>query len=362
METRAILRILDASANRAAEGLRTIESFARFAVDHEASTALAKELRHQLTEALRGIEPNARLAARDTEGDCGTQLATDSEARRGDMREVLQAAFARVQQSLRTIEEYGKVVSPTLGAAAESIRYQTYTLEKHLQLSAHRRQQLAGTQLYLLVDVQAEISIWLDRIEALARAGVDVIQIRDKHASDRTLYEYSVRAMGLLRSMPHDQRSLLIINDRPDLAVATDADGVHVGQDELPATVARSLVGEAKIVGVSTHSLSQARTAEADGADYIGCGPTFPSQTKSFDQFEGVDFLRAASNAVMLPAFAIGGIDATNLAQVVHAGVRRIAVGAAIWGQPDEAAAAQRLREQLTTLTAAKAATTETAD
>ena len=112
--------------------------------------------------------------------------------------------------------------------------------------------------------------------------------------------------------------------------MAADADGVHVGQEELPVPQTRQIVGPERIVGVSTHSIQQARQAVADGADYIGCGPTFPGRTKNFESYPGTKFLTQIAAEIQIPAFAIGGIDMTNVGQVIETGVRRIAVTGAM--------------------------------
>jgi thiamine-phosphate pyrophosphorylase len=139
----------------------------------------------------------------------------------------------------------------------------------------------------------------------------------------------------------------LVVNDRPDIAVLADADGVHVGQDDLSVKDARRIVGPRRLVGRSTHSLDQARQAVLDGADYIGVGPTFPSSTKSFAEFTGVELLRAVAAEIRLPAFAIGGISADNLWQVLETGVGRIAVCGAIASAGDPSAAARELLRRL---------------
>ena len=110
------------------------------------------------------------------------------------------------------------------------------------------------------------------------------------------------------------------MNDRADLAAMAHADGVHLGQDEIPVQDARVVLGSHALVGVSTHSIEQARQAVVDGANYLGCGPTFPSATKEFTRFPGVEFLRQISREIRLPAFAIGGINPANVEQVCAAG------------------------------------------
>jgi thiamine-phosphate pyrophosphorylase len=123
---------------------------------------------------------------------------------------------------------------------------------------------------------------------------------------------------------------LVILNDRPDIAALARADGVHLGQNELSVHDARQIVGPDMLVGVSAHSIEQARQAVLDGASYLGCGPTFPSGTKHFDRFPGLDFLRQVAAEIALPAFAIGGVTPENLPQVLATGIRRIAIGGAI--------------------------------
>jgi thiamine-phosphate pyrophosphorylase len=144
---------------------------------------------------------------------------------------------------------------------------------------------------------------------------------------------------------PH--RPLLIINDRPDIAAIVDADGVHLGQDDMTVRDARQVVGPRKLSGVSTHSLPQARQAVLAGANYIGVGPTFPSQTKHFDAFPGLDLVGAVAREIKLPAFAIGGVTLETVSQVISAGCRRIAVSSAIARAPQPAAAAIALHRVL---------------
>ena len=148
-------------------------------------------------------------------------------------------------------------------------------------------------------------------------------------------------------SITAESGTLFILNDRPDIAVLSEADGVHVGQDELSVADARRIVGPERLVGVSTHSIEQARQAVLDGANYLGVGPTFRSGTKSFDEFAGLDYVRQVAAEISLPSFPIGGIDLTNVAEVVAAGTRRIAVSGAICRSERPVAVAAELVERL---------------
>jgi thiamine-phosphate pyrophosphorylase len=140
---------------------------------------------------------------------------------------------------------------------------------------------------------------------------------------------------------------LFIVNDRPDVARLAEADGVHLGQDDMPIKEARRILGPDAIIGVSTHDLDQVRQAVLDGASYIGIGPTFPSQTKDFDELAGLEFVRRASAETTLPAFAIGGINAGNIADVAAAGAKRVAVSQAICQAEEPRDVAQELRRAL---------------
>ena len=137
---------------------------------------------------------------------------------------------------------------------------------------------------------------------------------------------------------------LFIVNDRPDIARLVEADGVHLGQDDMPVQEARWILGSEALIGVSTHNLDQIRQAVRDGASYIGIGPVFPSRTKEFDEFPGLEFVRDASAETALPAFALGGITLDNVSEVLAAGAKRIAVSSPICraDEPKPVAAAFR--------------------
>ena len=202
---------------------------------------------------------------------------------------------------------------------------------------------LNDARLYALVDTRPDEETFRQFITDIIAGGVDIIQLRDKQAGDRTLLDRSRMLKNCIAASGREV--LFIMNDRPDLAVLAGADGVHVGQEELPVALVRQIVGEL-LVGVSTHSIDQARQAILDGADYIGAGPVFPSQTKEFTQFPGLDYLREVAAALCLspqqgltvakaiPVFAIGGITAERLDEVYQTGIHRVAVSSALLDNP----------------------------
>jgi thiamine-phosphate pyrophosphorylase len=338
-----VSRLLDANANRAREALRVLEDYTRFILNDAFLSRELKELRHALTQALGLLPARLLLESRDTPGDVGTAISTEQEWQRPTLHAVLQANAKRLQEALRCLEEYGKMVETAFAEQIEKIRYESYTLERALMKTARAAERLANVQLYVLVtDALCRCSL-AGTVREAALGGAQMIQLREKDLDDRTLL---ARARDL-RQLTQSAGVLFIVNDRPDIALLAQADGVHLGQDDLPVRAARSVLGPDALIGVSTHTLEQVRQAVLDGADYIGVGPTFPSATKQFDQLAGLEFVRQALAETSLPAFAIGGIQPDNIAELRAAGARRIAVSHAVCAAADPRAAAQLLRQAL---------------
>ena len=340
------MRIIDANFNRASEGLRVIEEYLRFVLDDSHLTSICKHLRHQLAEASSQNPIDRRTAARDTQTDVGTEISTPGEVSRPSNASVAQASIKRVQQALRCLEEYSKTIDSNTSAAFEAIRYESYTLEKAIQSTETGRSRLDGRTLYVLADGAKSLEAFRQRNKDLFDAGVRIMQLRDKSLADRDLLERA----NLLREQTRNTDTMFVMNDRPDLAVLSRADGIHVGQEELSVKDVRRIVGPTMLIGVSTHSIQQARQAVLDGANYIGVGPTFPSNTKQFDQFTGIELLTQVSSEISLPAFAIGGINGENLSQVIGSGFCRIAVSHAVTSAKDPASVVRELLAGLSDL------------
>ena len=344
-----VLRILDANINRSLEALRTIEEYTRFILNDRLLTESVKQMRHDLqtlTEQFPWVE---RVLARDSVRDVGRSVAIDSEYERHDISHVVAAALGRLKQSLRVLEEYSKVLAAEFGEAFERLRYQTYDLEKVIVGQEAANNLLESLTIYGLVagwEKQAEFE---SHVIALLRAGIDVIQLRDKNLDDKTLLARSTRLRELIDEEIEQSGRLvlMIVNDRPDIARISRADGVHLGQTEIPVSAARELLGDQFIIGVSTHCPEQVEKAVKDGADYIGCGPTFPSSTKAFEEFPGTQFLNWVSKHCTLPAFAIGGINTDNVQQVSNAGFTRVAISGCLQNADDHSQVIESLRDAL---------------
>jgi thiamine-phosphate pyrophosphorylase len=275
------------------------------------------------------------------------------------LADIAAAAAGRCEQGLRVLEEISKFLYPTTATnttatntnsmSIESVRYRVYDLNAALLLTLRRDLDfLKRAQLYVLIDCQLPENEFADRIRAISEAGVDLIQIRDKSADTIRILEATQLAV---ETVSRDQ-TRIIVNDRIDIASCSLAWGAHVGQEDLPTNAARRLLAGHQILGLSTHNLDQIEKALHASVDYIGCGPTFPSSTKSFDSFSGLRFLEEASKLLQergspMPAFAIGGIDPENLAQVIDSGFSRIAVSSCVWKAASPAKVAGELKKML---------------
>jgi len=306
----AVCRILDANLDRAREGLRIIEEWCRFGLNARSLSEECKQLRQELA---RWHTPELR-AARDTPGDPGTELTHPQEQKRASLASLLQANFCRVQEALRVLEEY----HPDMGGAFKQMRYRVYTLES-VVLGYQRHQMLLQSHLYLVTSPSEAL---LAVVEAALEGGLTLVQYRDKTADDSDRITQAQK----LCQMCHQYGALFIMNDRVDLALAVDADGIHLGQQDLPIAVARQLLGPQRLIGRSTTNPDEMQRAIQEGADYIGVGPVYETPTKVGKAATGLDYVRYAALHSSIPWFAIGGIDVNNVLEVISAGAKRVAV------------------------------------
>lgn len=209
--------------------------------------------------------------------------------------------------------------------------------------SAGKTGRLRSMRLYALLTQAHCRRGWLQTARALLEGGVDAIQLREKELAGGELLE---RAREL-RELTRAHATLFIINDRPDVAMLSDADGVHLGQEDLPPEDVRELLGPEAIIGLSTHSVAQAEAAAERGADYIGVGPAFPTRTKGYETGGGSELVRELCSATSLPTVAIGGITPARAGSVIGAGAGSVAACAALCGAHDPAEAARAFRRSI---------------
>lgn len=325
--SRQTLRIIDANLNRIGEGLRVLEDLARFVLGDAELTRELKDLRHKLLAT--DLEFQQRLLeARDPAGDVGADI---KEATERELPVAVIANARRVQEALRVMEELAK----DTGLDSERFkraRFSLYGLEVALLSRLLRRDKTSRLSgVYVIVDTQALGGRSPTEAAGQAiRGGATVIQLRDKRLPRRELLEV---ARGL-KELCAGQGVLFIVNDYLDIALASDADGLHLGQDDLPVKVARRLLAMDRLIGGSARTVEQAMTAESEGADYIAVGSIYPSPSKE-SPVVGLERLRQIRQAVSLPLVAIGGITGGNAAEVIAAGAVSVAVISAVLLAPD---------------------------
>ncbi|CAK8714975.1 Thiamine-phosphate synthase [Candidatus Electronema halotolerans] len=325
-------RLLDANCNRAAEGLRVLEDIARFHFDNQQLSAELRKLRHFLRELFKGREM-ALLAARAAGEDVGRITSNqDSADQRSGLRDTVQANCKRVQEAARVLEEVLKAQGEyQAGKQVEQLRFAVYELESRF-LPLFRRTLPAG--IYGILG--EKFSLGRSNVEVarqMAEGGVAVMQYREK------LKDKSIRAMyeecAAIRQITQDAGIPFIINDYADIALMVGADGIHQGQDDLPIRELRKIAPD-MLLGCSTHSPEQAQQAVEDGADYIGVGPIFSTQTKEdVCAPVGLAYLDWAVRNAAIPFVAIGGIKRDNLPQVLAKGAKTVCLVTEIIGAED---------------------------
>lgn len=314
----AIYRILDANLDRAREGLRIIEEWCRLGLNDRPLAEECKDIRQELA---RWHSWELRQA-RDTPGDVGTTLSHPQEEARESIQQLLQANLCRSQEALRVLEEYSKLYEPTMATACKQLRYRVYAIESAL-FNNYRQQQLKNAPLYLVTSPKPEI---LKTVETALKGGLTLVQYRDKEGKDSDRLEKAHQLCQLC----HRYKALFIVNDRVDIALAVDADGVHLGQNDAPVTFARDLLGSQKIIGRSTTNKQELNRAIAERADYVGVGPFYETPTKPGKAAASTEYIDYVKAKCPVPWFAIGGIDLNNLDAVLTTGAQRIAVVRAI--------------------------------
>ncbi|NRB09009.1 MAG: thiamine phosphate synthase [Richelia sp.] len=313
-----VYRILDTNLDRTREGLRILEEWCRFGLNSSQLVTECKNLRQEVAQ----WHSEEMKAARDTPGDAGTELTHALEEKRSNINSLIAANFCRVQEAMRVLEEYSKLYDPKMGKAFKQMRYRVYTLQSDF-MGYQRHQLLLRSHLYL---VTCPSENFLTTVEAALKGGLTLVQYREKDADDKIRLEQARK----LRQLCQTYGALFIINDRVDLALAVDADGVHLGQQDMPIAMARQLIGTQRLIGRSTTNSQEMQEAITQGADYIGVGPVYETPTKVGKAAAGLDYVNYATKNSPIPWFAIGGIDANNINDVIDAGASRVAVVRAV--------------------------------
>jgi thiamine-phosphate pyrophosphorylase len=266
--------------------------------------------------------------------------------RHSTLATVATAAAKRVGEALRVLAEYAKVADAAVATDLDQLRYRFYDWEKSLSGAADRRR-IARARVYLLLtEEHCRNGDWRSAARAAIDGGADCIQLREKELPDGQLLDRA----GWLVETCHAAAVLSVINDRPDIARLADADGVHVGRDDLPAPAVREIVKVSQFVGTSTHAMDQLEQAIAEAPDYIALGPMFPTTTKPDYAVAGVEYARAGIarlDELGIPHVAVGGVTLDNVSLLSEAGVRCVAVCSGVLSADDVAAATRQFKQRL---------------
>lgn len=344
-ESRQILRIIDANLNRIGEGLRVLEDIARLLLNDVSLTQPLKDMRHEIVRGDWSFNRQL-IQARNSAGDVGIDIEAVGEEKQRDLPLIVVANARRVQESLRTLEEFAKLPATKFDPEKfKQARFNLYTIERRLLSKLLRQDKVKRISgLYVIIDTQALQG--RNHIEVTRQAisgGARIIQLRDKIHNKRGLLPIAQQ----LKTVCAEHDVLFIINDYLDLALATGADGLHLGQSDLPMPVARQWLPIDRILGCSVTTVDEATAAQSQGADYIAVGAMYPTPSKAAPVVVGPERLRQVRQAVTLPLVAIGGISQENVTEVMSAGADSIAVINAVLGAEDIAEACRQIVSEI---------------
>ncbi len=341
----SIYRILDANINRAREGLRTIEEYFRFIRNDRIFTERLKQTRHRLIEIENRLNRFKIISSRDSESDIGKNIINPSAGNKKDIFDLISANFKRLQESLRVIAEYSNIIDTKATELAEKLRFEVYTLEKQFyQLIPRNR--FEKVKLYLLIgsDVVSKDKI-VPLLSDLLDAGLDAVQLREKYLPDREFLELAEQMAELCKQ----KGKIFIVNDRADIAQIVDADGLHLGQTDLPIEAVRKILSVDKILGISTHNTQELENAIKSSPTYISLGPAFPTTIKP-ELKPSEEFIRTGISRLKelnIPSVLIGGITVENIHKLIEMGATSFALSSGILKTPHPAKSVETLIEAI---------------
>ena len=320
-------QIIDANLDRAREGLRVLEDWARFGLGKNDYVASIKNFRQILGKNHLEVYKQSRNHIEDL----SKGLTHMEQLKRKTPEQIISSNAGRVQEALRVIEEFSRLHNNNLSKIASEIRYEIYTLEIDLLSKSKWKKSaelLKENDLYVITDQKENL---LEIIEEILIAGVKIIQHRFKRGTDKDNLQEAIQIKNLCKRY----NSLFIINDRIDIALASNADGVHLGQDDLDLKSARKLLGNSKIIGISANNKIDISNAIKDGCDYIGIGPVFETATKKDKKPLGIKKIKTLTKDLNIPWFAIGGITTNNISDLKNYGFKKVAIVSQLMNSED---------------------------
>ena len=300
-----ISQIIDANLDRAREGLRVMEDWARFGLSRKDLVIKIKDFR----QILGKNHLNFYKESRNYIDDKCRGIAHSAQKERKTPESLISSNSARVQEALRVIEEFSRNHNLELSKIASEMRYEIYNLEIEL-LDANNLKRFESiinqNNLYALSNSKVKL---LEVLEAILLGGVRIIQHRFTEGSDKEHLKEAIEIKKLCKKY----NSLFIVNDRIDIALASNADGIHLGQSDLDIKTARKLLGGSKIIGISANNQIDINNAIKNDCNYLGIGPVFKTETKKNKEPLGIEKIKDLTRGLTIPWFAIGGINTENI-------------------------------------------------
>ena len=318
LEDLRIAQIIDANLDRAREGLRVLEDWARFALGRKDLVRSFKNYRQTLGKHHLKVYKESRNFIID---EC-TGLSHPEQFKRNNPSSIISSNAARVQEALRVIEEFSRDHNQDLCSISSEIRYEIYNLEIALleaQSNYSLLKILNDNNLYFIT---LDTENLFEKIKKILEGGVKIIQYRFKNGKDAENIKFALKIRKLCDSFG----ALFLINDRVDIAMACKADGVHLGQSDMDIKSARNILGFSKIIGISASNERDIKKAIHDGCDYLGIGPVFVTSTKKGKVPLGIDTLTSLTKDISIPWFAIGGIKQENIALLKENNICKVAI------------------------------------
>lgn len=331
-------RTIDANFNRLREGLRVIEDIMRYELNATHVIQKLKELRHSVSVCDKATFEQ-RILYRDAENDEGFDNIGENENIRENKKDILRANFLRAQEASRVLEELFKGDDKSkLSPFMKDVRYSLYELEKEVYLSLQNSKKF-DLSLYLVTQSTLNAKPLHEVVEEAIKGGVTIVQLREKNFPDKDILEIAKPVVEVCNkyNIP------VVVDDRVDLCLALNADGVHIGQDDLPASVVRKILGNDKIIGLSTSTLEEVKQAQDLPIDYIGFGALYSTPTKDKYEITGLKIIKEVLSISELPVVFIGGVTHETVKDVKEHGAPNIAVVRAIMEEEDPKDAAIRL-------------------
>ena len=321
-----LLTAIDANINRAVEGIRVCEDLMRFVYRDDSKASKLKVVRHNIVSNASFFDKKELLNSRDVESDKNKFVDLKSELNRQNSEEIFISNIHRAIEAVRSLEEFTKIYDSKVSSKYQSIRFNLYSLEKEIAGKIYRDsyRKYFNKSLYAILDSEfIKDNSYVETAKSFIQGGVLILQLRMKKASSSEILSVAKQLSEICR----DAGVLFIVNDHPEIAILSKAHGIHVGQDDISVTELRKILPIDMIIGISTHSLDQARKALVSNPDYIAIGPIFGTTSKTDSRIEAVDQdIIDIKKESSIPIVAIGGLTKNNVSSIYEKGIDSCAV------------------------------------